>query len=66
MHQNKTKEYQKCYYERKKKAIQRVKSKKEGKISINQRRSSLMTLFIDKKEIVKKLMPKEKLEENEK
>ena len=51
MHQNKTKEYQKCYYERKK-AIKRVKSKKEGKISINHRQSNVMTLLIDKKEIV--------------
>ena len=63
VHENKTKEYQKVTMKRKK-AIQRVKSKKEGKISINHRQSSVMTLLIDKKEIVKKLMPKEKLEEN--
>ena len=37
-----------------KKAIQKVKSKKEGKININHRQSSVMTLLIDKKEIVKK------------
>ena len=47
-----------------KKAIQWVKSKNEGKISINHIQSSVTTLLIDKKEIVKKLMPKEKLEEN--
>ena len=35
-----------------------MKSKKEGKISINHRQSSVITLLIDKKEIVKKWMPK--------
>ena len=47
-----------------KKAIQKVKSKKEGKINTDYRQSSVMTLLIDKNEIANKLMPKEKLEEN--
>ena len=34
------------------------------KINTNHRQSSVMTLLIDKKEIVKKFMPKEKLKEN--
>ena len=39
-------------------------SQKQGKINTNHRQSSVMTLLIDKKEIVKKFMSKEKLKEN--
>ena len=38
-------------------------SQKQGKINTNHRHSSVMTLLIDKKEIVKKFMSKEKLKE---
>ena len=46
-----------------KKAIQKVKSKKEGKVNINPRQSSVMRLLIYKKEIVK-IDAQEKLEDN--
>ena len=61
--QKKKKEYQKCYHEKEDGNMKNLLTKK-GKINTNHRQSSVMTLLIEKKEIVKKFMSKEKLKEN--
>ena len=58
VHQKKKKEYQKCYHEREKGNTKNV-IKETRKNKYNHRQSSVMTLLIDTKEIVKKFMPKE-------
>ena len=44
-----------------KKAIQKVKSKKQGKININHRQSSVIRLLIDKKRNCKKIDAQRKI-----
>ena len=60
--QKKKKKYQKCYHEREDGNMKNVFTKARKNKYKSQ--SSVMTLLIDKKEIVKKFMSKEKLKEN--
>ena len=60
VHQNKTKEYQNVTIKEKKcNTKSEIKERRKNKYKSQ---SSIMSLLIDKKEIVKKLMSKEKLE----
>ena len=63
VHQNKTKEYQKCYYERKKgNTKSEIKEKRKNKYKSWTKQCD--DTVNRQKQNCKKLMPKEKLEEN--